>query len=107
MKKTLLVILTMLLETGLLWAISMMIQWDFMEFVFLGSVLTFAIPWLFLYFNTQNQNVFNVSVKGATGQNAGRVKLFQFRFNPIILGLVLFMVLSFFLTVFYYYDYFI
>ena len=97
----------MLIELGLLWAISILINWNLMEFLFLGSLLLFAIPWLFLYFNNQNQNVYNASVKGMTGQDAGGVKLFRFRFSPIILGLVLFMVLSFCLTVFYYYEYFI
>ncbi|MFD1205707.1 hypothetical protein ACFQ38_11410 [Sporosarcina contaminans] len=107
MKKIVIVILTMLIETGLLWAISILINWELMEFLFLGSILLFAIPWLFLYFNTQNQNAYNVSAKGITGQDAGGVKLFRFRFSPIMTGLVLYMVLSLCLTIFYYYEYFI
>lgn len=107
MKKIVIVILTMLIETGLLWAISILINWELMEFLFLGSILLFAIPWLFLYFNTQNQNAYNVSAKRMTGQDTGGVKLFRFRFSPIMTGIVLYMVLSLCLTIFYYYEYFI
>ncbi|WP_336824904.1 hypothetical protein [Sporosarcina sp. USHLN248] len=107
MKKIVIVILTMLIETGLLWAISILINWELMEFLFLGSILLFAIPWLFLYFNTQNQNAYNVSAKRMTGQDTGGVKLFRFRFSPIMTGIVLYMVLSLCLTIFHYYEYFI
>lgn len=106
MKKVLIVFLTILIETGLLWAISVLIRWDLMEFLFLGGVVLFAIPWLFLYSSTHNQNVHNASIRGITGQDTGGVKQFQFRFSPIMVGLVLFMVLSLCLTVYYYYDYF-
>lgn len=105
MKKVLIVLLTMLIETGLLWAISIFIQIDLMEILLLGGVLIFAIHWLFLYFSNHNQNVYNASVM--IGQDIGRVKLFRFRFSPIIIGLVLFIVLSSCLTFYYYYDYFI
>ncbi|MFC5603175.1 hypothetical protein [Sporosarcina koreensis] len=107
MKKVSVVILTMMIEAGLLWSVSKFIGWDFMEIIFLGGLVIFAIPWLFIYFSTHNQNQFNASVRGMTGQDTGRVKLFEFRFSPIILGLVLFMVLSLCLTVVYYYEYFI
>ncbi|REB10154.1 hypothetical protein DVB69_04945 [Sporosarcina sp. BI001-red] len=107
MKKLLIVILTMLIETGLLWGMSIFIKWDFMETIFLGALLIVAILWLFLYFSNHNQNVFYASVKGLTGADAGGVKLFRFRFPPIILGLILYMVLSLCVTIFYYYDYFI
>lgn len=107
MKKAVIVILTMAIELGLVWALSILINWNLMEFLFLGSLLLIAVPWLFLYFNTQNQNMFNASVKGITGQEAGGVKLFHFRFSPIILGMVLFMFLSLCLTVIYYFEYFV
>lgn len=97
----------MLIETCLLWAISIFIQWDFMEFFFLGGVLVFTILWLFLYFNNHNQNIYNARMKGMTGEVTERVKLFRFRLSPITIGLVLYMVLSFCLTIYYYYDYFI
>ncbi|WP_025786145.1 hypothetical protein [Sporosarcina sp. D27] len=107
MKKVLVVILTMLIETVLLWAVSIFIGWDFMETIFLGGLLIFAIPWLYLFFSNHEQNVYNANVKGMTGADIGGVKLFQFRFSPIIIGLVLFMIISLFLTIYYYYDYFI
>ena len=107
MKNVSIVILTMVIELALLWGVSILIHWELMEFLFLGGLLIFAIPWLLLYFTNHNQNVYYASVKGMTGADAGKVKVFRFRFSPIILGLVLFMILSLSLTVFYYYEYFI
>lgn len=107
MKKALTVILTMLIETGLLWIISIIFNWNLMEILFLGGVVIFAILWLFLYSSTQSNNQYNAGVKGETGQDSERIKLFQFRLSPITLGLILFIVMSLCLTIFYYYDYFI
>jgi len=107
LKKALTVILTMLIETGLLWIISIIFKWNIMEILFLGGVVIFAILWLFLYSSTQSNNQYNAGVKGETGQDSERIKLFQFRLSPITLGLILFIVMSLCLTVFYYYDYFI
>ncbi|MGN7941679.1 hypothetical protein [Virgibacillus sp. 6R] len=107
MKKTLIVVLTMLIETGLLWILSIIFKWNLMEILFLGGVVIFAILWLFLYSSTQSNNQYNAGVKGETGQDSERIKLFQFRLSPITLGLILFIVMSLCLTIFYYYDYFI
>ncbi|MEQ2528431.1 hypothetical protein WMO40_17230, partial [Bacillaceae bacterium CLA-AA-H227] len=71
-----------------------------------GGVIIFGLLWLFLFSSNQSQNQYNARVKGTTGQEAGGVKLFRFRFSPISLGLVLFMVLSLCLTIVYYKDYF-
>ncbi|VDG96817.1 Uncharacterised protein [Lysinibacillus sphaericus] len=107
MKNILIVILTMLIETGVLWAISIFIHWDLMELLFIGGLVILAIPWLFLYFTNHKQNVYYANLKGMTGQDAGRIKLFRFHFSPIIIGLVLFIVLSLCLTIYHYYDDFI
>lgn len=107
MKSFLAVILTILIETGLLWGISIIFKWNLMEILFLGGVIIFGVLWLFLFSSNQSQNQYNARVKGTTGQEAGGVKLFRFRFSPITLGLVLFMVLSLFLTIVYYKDYFV
>lgn len=107
LKNFLIIILTMLIETILLWAVSIFIGWDFMETIFLGGLLIFAIPWLYLFFSNHERNLYNANVKGMTGVDIGGVKLFQFRFSPIIIGLILFMIISLFLTIYYYYDYFI
>lgn len=107
LKKTLIVVLTMLIETGLLWILSIIFKWNLMEILFLGGVVIFAILWLFLYSSTQSNNQFNARVTGETGQDSERIKLFQFRLSPITLGLILFIVVSLCLTIFYYYDYFI
>ncbi|WP_175638441.1 hypothetical protein [Metabacillus schmidteae] len=107
MKKVLGVILTLLIETGVLWGISIVFSIELMEILFLGGVSIFAILWILLYSSTHSQNQYNANVKGMTGQDAGGVKLFRFRLSPITLGLVMFIVISFCLTVFYYYDYFI
>ncbi|RTR36228.1 hypothetical protein EKG37_01335 [Robertmurraya yapensis] len=107
MKKFLAVILTILIETGLLWVISIIFKWNLMEILFLGGVIIFGLLWLFLFSSNQSQNQYNAGVKGMTGQEVGGVKLFRFRLSPITLGLVLFMVLSLCLTIVYYKDYFI
>jgi hypothetical protein len=107
MRKAFVVIVTMLIEGGLLWGVSEIFQWNLMEILFLGGLLIFGVIWLFVFYTNQIHNEINVGAKGWTGQDAGGIKLFQFRLSPITLGIVLFMVLSFCLTVFYYADYFI
>lgn len=104
MKKGFIVLLTMLIETVLVWGLSIFIGWGFVETIFLGGLLIFAILWLFLYFTNHNQNIYYSSVKGITGMNAGAVKVFSFSFSPIIFGLILFMILSLVFTFIYYYN---
>jgi hypothetical protein len=107
MKKISIVLLTMLVEGGLIWGISKFFGLDFMEILFLGGLIIFGGIWLFLFYTNQIHNEMNVSTKGFTGQDVGGIKLFKFRLSPVSLGIVLFMLLSFCLTVFYYSEYFI
>ncbi|WP_421385213.1 hypothetical protein ACOJQI_10760 [Bacillus salacetis] len=106
MKKALIVILTILIEAGLLWLVSIFFGWNFMDVIFIGGLLIFGGIWLYLLFTNQNNNGFNASVKGWTGQDAGEVKIFRFKVSPVILGIILFMGISFGMTIFYYSAYF-
>ncbi|MEI5907927.1 hypothetical protein WAK64_12760 [Bacillus spongiae] len=106
MKKTLLVILTMLVEGGVIWGISKYFEWNIMEIIFLGGLVIFGVIWLFILYTTKIHNEMNVGLKSSTGQDVGGIKLFQFRLSPVTVGVVMFMALSFCLTIFYYADYF-
>jgi hypothetical protein len=107
MKKGTIVLLTMFVEAGLLWVVSSLFGWDLMEILFLGGLLIFGLIWLYLLFSNQSNNGFNAGVRGWTGQDAGEIKLFKFQVSPVMLGIVLFMLLSFALTLFYYSSYFV
>ncbi|WP_456270969.1 hypothetical protein [Bacillus sp. AK031] len=107
MKKASIVLLTMLIETGGLWIVSLVFGWNLMDVLFLGGLLIFGVIWLYLLFSNQTNNGFNAGVRGWTGQDAGEIKLFRFQISPVTLGIVLFMLLSFGLTIFYYSSYFI
>ncbi|BCB04055.1 hypothetical protein [Bacillus sp. KH172YL63] len=102
MKKFFAVTMTILIEAGLLGLVAFIFGWRLLDVLFIGGLLIFGAVWLYLLFINQSNNVHNTSIKGWTGQDAGEVKQFQFRFTPITLGLILFMVINLGITVFYY-----
>ncbi|WP_430788066.1 hypothetical protein VBD025_18115 [Virgibacillus flavescens] len=105
MKKFGWVLLTLALEAIVLWVVSVVLTWNFMDILFLGSLGIFAIVWLLLMWTNQSNNSFNVSEKAWTGQDAGGVKQFHVHFSPVMIGMVLFVVGSFVMTIIYYAEY--
>ncbi|MBO9128095.1 hypothetical protein [Bacillus sp. 165] len=106
MKKMGMVLLTIAMEAVLLWVVSMVFGWKFMDTVFLGGLVIFGVIWLFNLAVNQSNNVNNAVVKGWTGQDAGEIKKFELKMSPFILGLVLFIVISFAATIIHYSSYF-
>ena len=107
MRKSYIVLLTIATELIALFIISKLITLNFIDTLFLGGLGLFGVVWLFSFSMTQQNNVFNASMKGITGQKTGGIKVFRFNINPITLGLLIFCISSFIITMIYYSSYFI
>ena len=107
MRKGYIVLLTIATELIALFIISKLITLNFIDTLFLGGIGLFGVVWLFSFSMTQQNNVFNASMKGITGQKTGGIKVFRFNINPITLGLLIFCISSFIITMIYYSSYFI
>lgn len=106
MKKLWLVILVMIVETVALWIVSVLLNWNLMDVLFLGGLALFAVVWLVLLAINQSNNVYNSNEKGWTGQNIGGVKQFHVNFSPVMVGMVGFILISLIVTLIYYAEYF-
>ncbi|WP_273851912.1 hypothetical protein [Guptibacillus spartinae] len=107
MRKGYLVLLTIVTELIFLFIVSTFINLSFIDTLFIGGIGIFGVVWLFSFSMTQQNNVFNTSLKGVTGQDAGGIKVFRFKINPITLGLLIFCISSFVITMIYYSSYLI
>jgi len=106
LKNTIIVLITILLETLFLWVVSILINWKFIDVMFIGGLVIFGVIWLFQFNSTQTQNILNASEKGWKGQKTGEIRPFEFKFTPVKLGLLIFAVISFFITMTTYSSYF-
>lgn len=107
MKRTKIIIATIAAETVLLYLISLLFGWSFLEIIFLGGLAIFGCIWLFQLNINQSNNQYNAHIKGWTGQTSGEIKPFQYKLSPVFLGLLIFLVGSFLITLIKYYPYFI
>jgi len=105
MDKVYIIAVTVVIETILIWLVSLFFGWSFIDTIFLGGLAIFGCVWLFLLNNNQINNEYNAVTKGQNGQVTGVIKPFQFKMTPITLGLLLFLVVSFLVTVVKYYPY--
>lgn len=106
MKKIYIVLATLTIETVLIWFASYLLQWKFVDTIFLGSLLLFGIVYLIRLYIHQTNTVFNANIAGWTWEEAG-IGPFRFRVSPIIIGLILYIIISFFVTLITYYSYFL
>ncbi|WP_261129752.1 hypothetical protein [Bacillus sp. Marseille-Q3570] len=104
--KFLLVIATIMFNTGLSWLFSRLVGWSFMESMFLCGLLVFIVVWMGMLNGKMSNNQVNASIKGTTGVNAGEIKPFSLSFNPFIIGTLIYLVTSGIITVVYYLPYF-
>ena len=107
MKRTKIIFATIAGETILLYLISLLFGWSFLEIIFLGGLAIFGCIWLFKLNINQSNNQYNAHIKGWTGQNSGVIKPFQYKISPVSQGLLIFLVGSFLITLIKYYPYFI
>ncbi|MCF6409800.1 hypothetical protein [Pseudalkalibacillus salsuginis] len=104
--KWLLVIATIMFNTGLSYAFSKIVGWSFIESIFLCGLLLFIIIWMTMLNGSISNNTVNASLKGTTGVTTGEIKPFTLTFNPFILGTIIYLLISGIATVVYYFPYF-
>ncbi|KUP09022.1 hypothetical protein Q73_01135 [Bacillus coahuilensis m2-6] len=95
-------LLTIIMETGGLYLISIVIGMEFMEIYFLGSIAAFGAIWLYSLAIHNSNKVHNASERAATGIQEGETKAFDFKFSPVMVGMVLMILISLVGTLIYY-----
>ena len=93
---------TIIMETILLWLLSLWIGVNVMEILLLGGISIFGLVWFFQHGSTYASNQVNSMTRGWTGLDAGGVRVFRFKFGPIVFGLLIFILISLVITVVYY-----
>lgn len=107
LKNLYVIVATLLVETALIWGVSILLNWKMVDIIFLGGLALFGLIWFFQLNSNRQSNAENAHLKGWNGQNGGAITPFQFKSSPVIIGLLLFIVVSFCVTAFTYYPYFI
>ncbi|MFZ3590664.1 hypothetical protein ACOI1C_15780 [Bacillus sp. DJP31] len=106
--KVLIVLGTVIVEAVLIYVISLLLGWNPIDMALLGGLALFGLVWMLQMNSVQQGNHETGYIKGTTGIDAGgEIKVFRFKLNPIILGMILFIVISAVATFIYYKDYFI
>lgn len=105
MKNIYIILATLTVETVIIWFASFLLRWKFVDTIFLGSLLLLGIVYLIRLYIHQTNTAFNANIAGWTWEEAG-IGPFHFRVSPVILGLILYIVISFFITLLTYYSYF-
>lgn len=98
MKKIIIVSLTILIQAIGLYVLSLFIHWNYVDMLLLGSILLFGVSWLFPMHLNHTNNQYNAYEKAWTGKELGTIRPFVFRVNAVILGQIIFMVLSIVIT---------
>ncbi|WP_400246426.1 hypothetical protein AB3U99_06325 [Niallia sp. JL1B1071] len=94
MKNIYIILVTFTIETVIIWVVSLILGWKFIDTIFLGSLLLFGIVYLIRLYIHQTNTAFNANIAGWTWEEAG-IGPFRFRVSPIILGFILYIVVSF------------
>jgi hypothetical protein len=106
-KKILVVGLTIIVEFLLIWLIAILFSINLMEIISLAGILVFAVIWLFSLAIRNSNNQSHAHNKGFLRLKTGDIQLFRFQVSPIIMGVLLFVLISIILTGIYYASYFL
>lgn len=106
MKKMHIVMLTIFAQAIGLFILSLVIKWNYVDMLLLGSILLFGVSWLFPMHVNHTNNQYNAYEKGWTGKDTGAITPYIFRLNSIVLGQIIMIVLSIIITAIYYLPYF-
>lgn len=107
MKKSIIILITIAVEFIILYLVSCFIGWNYIDTVFLGSILVLGISWLLPLYSNQVNNQFNAHSKAWTGNEGETIKPYIFRLNAVIIGQIIFMLISLVITFLYYFQYFV
>ncbi|WLR59318.1 hypothetical protein [Guptibacillus hwajinpoensis] len=104
----LLLIVTLLFESGLVATLSVMSGWNFIDSWFVGSILLIAIIWLPAYFRPFQENASRTVGKFHSGFGSGAVAIHKGGSrHPFFVGTLLFTTVGIFVSFGYYFPYFI
>ncbi|MEI3597708.1 MULTISPECIES: hypothetical protein [unclassified Oceanobacillus] len=104
--KMITVLITMIVQLLLVLTITVIYHLTFIDTLFVTCFLILCITWIFSYFGNYSQNNQRISDKYQGGSDY-RVKVFQLRLNPVLLGVYLFSIIGILFGFLYYAHYFI
>jgi hypothetical protein len=105
--RILVVVGTILVEALILWGISALLGWSFIDISFLGGLTVFGIMWITQMNNVQSNNLDNAIIKGMTGQEVGSLQVFNIKLTPVLVGMIIYILISGIATFVYYKEYFL
>ncbi len=105
--KIMIIVGTICVEALLILFVSYLVGLQFIEIMFLGGLAIFGITWMFQMNSVQSTNYVTGYNKGITGRGGGEISVFNFKLSPIKMGMLLYVIMSALVTMFYYKDFFI
>ncbi|KAA0545352.1 hypothetical protein FZW96_18440 [Bacillus sp. BGMRC 2118] len=106
MKNIGIVLGTIVVKSALLWYISQLLDWKFIDFAFLGGVALFGLCWFFQMNAVKMRNENSSYSRGMYRNDDQGVEVFRFQLNPVLTGMILYILLSGISTFVYYIEYF-
>ncbi|MBM6618672.1 hypothetical protein [Bacillus suaedaesalsae] len=106
MKNVVVVMGTILMKCILLLGIAYLLGWKFIDFAILGGVALFGTVWFFQMNSVQKNNQENSYLRGMFGNDTPKVSVFRFKMNPVLIGMIVYIILSGVTTFVYYIEYF-
>lgn len=104
MKKGLIVLFTLVIEALVIWLLSIILSWSFIDTIFLGGLFLFGGAWFYHFVITPKSNEYDATVEYKNVQDTESLKPFLFIKSPITWGLSLFLIGSFIITIIEYYS---
>lgn len=104
--KSLVIFITILIQLISVITISMLYHFSFIDTLFVACFFILCITWLFSYFGNYNQNQYSVADK-YQGASDFKVKVFNLKLNPVLIGIYSFSILGIVVSFLYYIPYFI
>lgn len=106
MKKSIAVSLTIIVEFLLIWLIAITFSINLVEILFLAGIFVFAVIWILSLAVRNSSNQSHAHNKAFLVYKTGDIQLFRFQISPVIMGVLLFVLISAILTGLYYASYF-
>lgn len=104
LKKGFIVLFTLVIEALVIWLLSIILNWTFIDTVFLGGLFIFGGAWFYHFVISPKSNEYDATVEYKNVQDMESLKPFLFIKSPITWGLSLFLIGSFIITIIEYYS---
>ncbi|MFD1736336.1 hypothetical protein ACFSCX_07135 [Bacillus salitolerans] len=108
LRTVIIIFITLTVEIGIVQLISILINWSFIDALFMCSFLFFGFIWVFTLYSNRETNRVNIQNKYlGVKMEPNEVKTFSFNLNPFSIGTIIFSLVGIASSIIYYLPYFI